>query len=162
MSTDGNYVRATDYNNAHLVWDMKEGKRIFLSGEDRKNVAWARGDKHINNPLLGAYSSLYEKGYSVSDDNKNYYATVHNPSVFICLRSLVEIKDCKAIILSKRLQEKASCFCQRAFANSYKNREELIALRDSKSINAIEGFIKNNLNKLIENRIDQLILKEDL
>jgi hypothetical protein len=163
MSTDGTYVRATDFNNAHLVWDMKEGKRIFLSGEDRKNVTWVHGDNNKNNSLLGVYSSdLYEKRYSVSDDNDKYYATVDQPGAFSFLKnSPVEIKDCKAIILSTRSQE-ASFFCQQAFANSYKNREELIALRDSKSINAIEGFPKNNINKLIESRIDELTLTRDL
>jgi hypothetical protein len=64
-------------------------------------------------------------------------------------------KSGPVIMLFNRPQE-ISHLSQEAFYSSKDNCEELIALRNSKSFDAIEGYPKNNLEKRIEKRIQEL------
>jgi hypothetical protein len=153
MSSDGNYLKSSDQGGQTIVWDMKKG---VIVTEVPDEIEWKHG-------FVPDYMSR-----CVMDQNHNYYAASDNsginfgkrvePSSFMLDRSSAPLqlkKNMPAICLFMRPQ-KMSHLCQNALQNSKDSVEELIALRDSKSITQIQGFPRDNLKRFIEARIVEL------
>ncbi len=164
MSANGKYLRATDDNNIHSIWDMKTGE--IINSLQIESIEWVNGHnyvdyEHKNNALLGGYSCIFEERYRVSDKHDNYCAMVTNSYMPIDSEFFpIDVAhNRKAIVLFKR-PEVASYLCQKAFDNSYIRVAELVNLSDSKAFKAIEGFPRKNLERIIGNRIGQLIKKD--
>ena len=166
MSANGKYLRATDDNNNHSIWDMKTGE--IINSLQIERIEWISGHKyedykHKDKAVLGGYSCLFEERYRVIDNDDNYCAMVTNP--YMSIDSEFFPRDIahnrKAIVLFKR-PEVASYLCQKAFDNSYIRFADLVNLSDSKAFKAVEGFPQKNLERIIGNRIQQLTSKKDL
>lgn len=159
MSSDGIYLRATDCNNVDSVWNMETADLVDKSNlsEDTKwTCAYSYEDHYqYKNATFGMYCTFTER-YRVTDKNDNYCAMVSNSCMPIDSEFFpVEVaRNPKAIILFKR-PKNVSYLCQKAFDNSYLKKEELRKLRDSETIKGIKGFPQKNLEKLINNRIEQ-------
>lgn len=166
MSANGKYLRATDDDNIHSIWDMKTGE--IINSLQIENIEWIRRHKYVdyehkNNALLGGYSCMFEERYRVIDNDDNYCAMVTNSYMPIDSEffPIDAAHNRKAIVLFKR-PEVASYLCQKAFDNSYIRFAELVQLSGSKAFNAVEGFPQKNLERIISNRIQQLTPKKDL
>ena len=70
-------------------------------------------------------------------------------------------KSGPVIMLFNRPQE-VSYLSQQAFYNSQNDHQELVDLSNSKSVAAIKGYPKNNLEQRIEKRIQELLSKSKL
>lgn len=153
MSCDGKYLLSTDRQKNEIVWDMEKGEKIDL---DPASTQWISGYK------------VDDEGYFVIDNNNNYYATSvrfvenkedHSPLYgwdYVTSNNVpVQIKkNSPAIILFKRPQGVLH-LCKIAFERGKDDDQELLALRESKSIQCVKGFPQNNLKQLITEQINQ-------
>jgi hypothetical protein len=130
MSSDGQYLRATDDYNNEIVWNMQQGVEVGLSDADYGQIKWTPGDWYSR------------KRYCVTDTTNTYQAERYNFN-----HSLM--------ILLKRPQE-ASYLCEKAFNNNKYHRQELVALRNSRTLQAIEGFPRDNFIKALDGHISAL------
>ena len=162
MSSDGKYLQATttDKLNITQVWEMQTGKTV--NELDINVEQWNRGmtyadHSHYEQAALGGYSCSPIERYRVCDKEDNYCAMVAHPYMSIDSEFFPKdvVHNSKAIILFKRPKE-VSYLGQKAFDNSYTKIDELKALENSKIINDIQGFPKENLKRVIENRITEL------
>lgn len=157
ISTDGRYIRATDYNKKHIIWDTTSGGTVTSAVDTRsQNIDWivSKRDKKF----LGFDDE--EKKYSVA--TQNYYAMVKKLRILDSRGQFFsgpEYKS-KVIILCKR-PEPILYWYQKAFDNSKDNLAELVALRNSKNLADIKGFPQNNIKQLIAKHINKLNLTVD-
>ncbi len=161
-SSDGKYLQSTDCGGNKIIWDMQQGVKINNADIQHECLEWV--------PASWCRDSGTKRHF-VLDETENYYATsnitdIPQGMVFpyeavwgVPVANLpVKIKEnVPAIVLFKRPQE-ISYLCHQAFYKSKKSRDELIALRDSKSLAAIEGFPQKNLKNRIENSINKIIV----
>jgi hypothetical protein len=158
MSSDGKYLRAADERNIYLKLEMETGKSLGINGID--SIEWISGKTDAQESVFGVYSCVAMDRYKVVDKKDMYYAQVSDAYTVIDSEFFKkeDQNNPQAIILFKRPQ-KISYLCQKAFDNSYGNSKELQALRDSRAYKSVEGFPKENLARVIENRIKQLTNK---
>jgi len=153
MSSDGKYLLSADCNAHEIVWDMEKGISVNSEKTKYDSIKWTSGYWQDS------------KSYCVIDKTDTYYAvsaSLRYPHSSPYVYRIKEInkfpsnmqKNGPAIMLFKR-PEDVSYLCQKAFENNKNNTQELLALRESKSINSIEGFPQDNLTKLITEQINQ-------
>jgi hypothetical protein len=147
LSTDGQYVRATDYHNVDTIWDTVSGKVITNKID---TVVWIPAERDKD---WWGYEQSGEK-YSVAAGP--CHVTIKNlPILNMMQQSSCHIGDTKMITLFKK-PDISLYFYQKAFANSQNNLAELIALRDSKHFAEMTGFSKENLKQCIAKQICEL------
>ncbi len=161
MSDDDKYLQAKADNGVFAVWEMHTGEIIKASQIDVKQ--WNRvktsyiDDNHQKRSLFGVYACESVERYRVVDTNDNYCAMMSDAYTSIDSEFLPKEaqNNPQAIIVFKRPQE-VSYLCQKAFDNSYTSIKALQTLRDSAAMEAITGFPRKNLKRVIDNRIKAL------
>jgi len=164
MSSNGRYLRSISKGGGEtIIWDMLQGTQTNLTGKEESifgDTGWIKtqheiiGDEHrcvidkADNYFAEVLTQFVETGENNPSSSLEEF---YSPSKF----PVVIEKSGPVIMLFNRPQE-ISHLSQEAFYSSKDNCEELIALRNSKSFDAIEGYPKNNLEKRIEKRIQEL------
>ena len=148
LSTDGQYVRATDYHNVDTIWDTTSGT-VITNKIDKAVWIPAERDKD-----WWGYDQSGEK-YSVAAGS--CHVTIKKLPILDMMQQSSCLIGCdtKMITLFKK-PDISLYFYQKAFANSRNNLAELLALRDSKHFADIKGFSKENLKQCIAKQICQL------
>ncbi len=165
MSADDKYLRATSNNGTYAVWEMETATLVDRSNAEENRAWWKKSDlyadySHKKQNLFGGYSSVFMERYRVTSNGDQYCAMATNAYMSIDSEFLpVEIaRNPKAILLFKK-PEAISYFCQKAFDNSYTKSAELSHLRNSTVVKSIQGFPRQNLERVIDNRIKTLTNK---
>jgi hypothetical protein len=170
MSEDSKYLKSIDSNNNEIIWDMKSGKEV-TNQPPYDNKTWDTVKWGLNGYVI---PEMINRDCVVSV-NDNYFATNaadsrtgrnYPPcSVFDlgCPNNIpVDKKNNNPSILLFQRQTKKSYFCQHAFYNSYNNPDELSALRESKTLQLVQGFPAENLTQRIENKLKKELASSKL
>ena len=153
MSSDGNYLRTKDYNKQSIIWDTKNGIQTTLN--KNKKITWRSGSYRD-------FTMDINKNYCAISINNSGIATGegHSPSSLEEMerpgKLRVKVDYRKPAIVLYKCPEEISHLCQNAFYKSKNDLAELTALLNSNSMQAIEGFPRKNLQKLIASRVSQL------
>lgn len=155
MSRDGKYLLSKDVNDIKIIWDMNKGEKVDLLEEEEKNIEWIRGYSRNHKYHVisdNYYASSANSGVSVGENHPQCpsFFDIGNPN-----NIPVYIDRKHGIVLFKRPTQ-FSNLCEIAFYNSQRDREELNALNNSRTLQDVEGFPQNNIKNLIQERLSKL------
>jgi len=142
MSLDGNYLKSQDIDKQTIIWDINTEKKIEL--RDNTTV-WANGE--IPACMSGALDKKWQFFAISTDDNIRF---IHELSIKFNLPLQKH-----SIFLVKSIQDKAY-LCSLAFHNNFYNKDDLTALKNSKSFKKINGFPQQHLLTQINTQLSVL------
>lgn len=158
ISEDGKLLRSKDYKNNTFIWDIKTGKRINSIQEKEDLIKWINNSHDYYDSVIDVQDKYCAKVVNYRNMQGRVIGSPFKNTAVLLLKDNIQIPmelwENGSLILLLKKREQREHLCEKAFWNSYHDKDELVALRQSRSIKTLTGFLRDNFDIRFKQYLD--------